>query len=96
MMDELMADKDPIRSKRITDAMLKMIKLDIAKLQAAYDGKSQASSRRTRKMEGVLKERTRAEGPRRGRGQRPAEQCARPVERPRSPREDTPARAALP
>jgi hypothetical protein len=29
-----------IRSKRVTDAMLKMVKLDIAKLQAAYVGKS--------------------------------------------------------
>jgi predicted 3-demethylubiquinone-9 3-methyltransferase (glyoxalase superfamily) len=35
-----MTDKDPVRSKRVTDAMLKMVKLDIAKLQAAYDGKS--------------------------------------------------------
>ena len=40
VMDEMMADKDPVRSKRVTDVMLKMIKLDIAKLQAAYDGKS--------------------------------------------------------
>ena len=40
VMDEMMSDKDPVRSKRVTDAMLKMVKLDIAKLQAAYDGKS--------------------------------------------------------
>lgn len=40
VMDELMADKDPARAKRVTDAMLKMIKLDIATLQAAYDGAS--------------------------------------------------------
>lgn len=32
--------EDPVRSKRVTDAMLKMIKLDIAKLQAAYAGKT--------------------------------------------------------
>jgi predicted 3-demethylubiquinone-9 3-methyltransferase (glyoxalase superfamily) len=40
VMDEMMADKEPARSKRVTDAMLKMVKLDIAKLRAAYDGKS--------------------------------------------------------
>ena len=40
VMDEMMSDKDPVRSKRATDAMLKMVKLDIAKLQAAYAGKS--------------------------------------------------------
>jgi predicted 3-demethylubiquinone-9 3-methyltransferase (glyoxalase superfamily) len=39
VMDEMMGNKDPVRSKRATDAMLKMVKLDIAKLQAAYDGK---------------------------------------------------------
>jgi predicted 3-demethylubiquinone-9 3-methyltransferase (glyoxalase superfamily) len=38
VMDELMTDKDPVRSKRVTDAMLKMVKLDIAKLQAAHKG----------------------------------------------------------
>ena len=35
-----MADRDPARSKRVTDAMLKMVKLDIAGLKAAYDGKT--------------------------------------------------------
>jgi predicted 3-demethylubiquinone-9 3-methyltransferase (glyoxalase superfamily) len=40
VMDEMMSDKDPVRSKRVTDAMLKMVKLDISKLQAAYAGKS--------------------------------------------------------
>lgn len=37
-MDELMGDPDPARSKRVTDAMLKMVKLDIAALEAAYRG----------------------------------------------------------
>lgn len=37
-MDEMMADKDPARSKRVTDAMLKMVKLDIAALETAYRG----------------------------------------------------------
>ena len=40
VMDELMSDKNPVRAKRVADAMLKMVKLDIAKLQAAYGGKS--------------------------------------------------------
>jgi predicted 3-demethylubiquinone-9 3-methyltransferase (glyoxalase superfamily) len=38
IMDEMMGDKDPARSKRVTDAMLKMIKLDIAELERAYRG----------------------------------------------------------
>jgi predicted 3-demethylubiquinone-9 3-methyltransferase (glyoxalase superfamily) len=38
VMDEMMSDKDPVRARRVTDAMLKMVKLDIAKLQAAYGG----------------------------------------------------------
>ena len=36
--DEMMRDTDPVRSKRVTDAMLKMIKLDIAALEKAYLG----------------------------------------------------------
>ena len=38
VLDELMSDQDAARSKRVTDAMLKMVKLDIAMLRAAYDG----------------------------------------------------------
>jgi predicted 3-demethylubiquinone-9 3-methyltransferase (glyoxalase superfamily) len=34
--DEMMADKDPARSKRVTDAMLEMVKFDIAALERAY------------------------------------------------------------
>jgi predicted 3-demethylubiquinone-9 3-methyltransferase (glyoxalase superfamily) len=37
-LDEMMRDKDPARSRRVTDAMLKMIKLDIAALEKAYRG----------------------------------------------------------
>jgi len=33
---DMMADKDPVRSKRVSDAMLQMIKLDIAALEKAY------------------------------------------------------------
>lgn len=35
-LDEMMRDPDPDRSRRVTDAMLKMVKLDIAALEAAY------------------------------------------------------------
>jgi predicted 3-demethylubiquinone-9 3-methyltransferase (glyoxalase superfamily) len=35
-LDEMMGDKDAARSKRVTDALLKMVKLDIAALEAAY------------------------------------------------------------
>jgi predicted 3-demethylubiquinone-9 3-methyltransferase (glyoxalase superfamily) len=38
VLNEMMADKDPARSKRASDAMLKMIKLDIAELERAYRG----------------------------------------------------------
>ncbi len=37
VMDEMMRDRDPARAKRVSDAMLKMVKLDIAALQAAHD-----------------------------------------------------------
>lgn len=37
VLDEMMKDSDAERSKRVTDAMLKMIKLDIAQLKAAYE-----------------------------------------------------------
>jgi predicted 3-demethylubiquinone-9 3-methyltransferase (glyoxalase superfamily) len=39
VLDEMIADKDVARSRRVSDAMLKMVKLDIAALKAAYDGK---------------------------------------------------------
>jgi predicted 3-demethylubiquinone-9 3-methyltransferase (glyoxalase superfamily) len=35
MLDTLMRDSDPKRSKRVTDALLKMVKLDIAALERA-------------------------------------------------------------
>ncbi|HEY6880717.1 MAG TPA: VOC family protein [Polyangiales bacterium] len=38
-MDDLMDDRDPVRAKRVSDAMLTMIKLDIATLEAAYEGR---------------------------------------------------------
>ena len=36
--DKMMADPDRAKVKRACDAMLKMVKFDIAKLQAAFDG----------------------------------------------------------
>jgi predicted 3-demethylubiquinone-9 3-methyltransferase (glyoxalase superfamily) len=36
ILDELMKDQDPVRSRRVTDAMLEMVKLDIAALEKAY------------------------------------------------------------
>jgi predicted 3-demethylubiquinone-9 3-methyltransferase (glyoxalase superfamily) len=37
-MDEMMRDKDTARLKRVADAMLKMVKLDLAVLEKAYRG----------------------------------------------------------
>jgi predicted 3-demethylubiquinone-9 3-methyltransferase (glyoxalase superfamily) len=36
VMEKMMQDKDPARSKRATDAMLQMVKFDIAALEKAY------------------------------------------------------------
>jgi predicted 3-demethylubiquinone-9 3-methyltransferase (glyoxalase superfamily) len=38
-LGEWIVDKDPVKAKRVADVMLKMVKLDIAALQAAYDGR---------------------------------------------------------
>lgn len=35
---EMMADQDPVRSKRASDAMLTMVKIDVAALERAYRG----------------------------------------------------------
>ena len=40
-MDEMMHDADTARSKRVTDAMLKMVKLDIAALEKAYGSRGE-------------------------------------------------------
>jgi predicted 3-demethylubiquinone-9 3-methyltransferase (glyoxalase superfamily) len=39
MLDDLISDTDAKRARRVTDALLEMVKLDIAKLRAAYDGR---------------------------------------------------------
>jgi predicted 3-demethylubiquinone-9 3-methyltransferase (glyoxalase superfamily) len=36
VLGEMMRDRDPARSKRVTDALLKMVKLDVAALEKAY------------------------------------------------------------
>ena len=38
-LGEMLADKDPEKAGRVMQAMLKMGKLEIAKLRAAYDGR---------------------------------------------------------
>ncbi|HEX2697073.1 MAG TPA: VOC family protein [Anaerolineales bacterium] len=38
-MGELMGDPDPVKAKRVVNAMLKMHKIDVAALKKAYDGK---------------------------------------------------------
>lgn len=37
-LKEMMSDPDQTKSKRVSDAMLKMKKIDIAELKKAYDG----------------------------------------------------------
>lgn len=37
ILNELMADRDPIKAGRVTQAMLKMTKIEIAKLKKAYN-----------------------------------------------------------
>ena len=39
-----MRDRDVTRAKRVTDAMLKMVKLDIATLERAYRGTEKGES----------------------------------------------------
>lgn len=39
ILTKLMADPDPIKADRVTQAMLKMTKIDIVKLKDAYKGK---------------------------------------------------------
>lgn len=39
ILGELLGDKDPEKSKRVMAAMMKMVKIDIATLKKAYEGK---------------------------------------------------------
>lgn len=38
-LGELMGDKDPLKAKRVMDAMLTMKKIEVSKLQVAYNAK---------------------------------------------------------
>jgi len=40
LLGKLMADPDKAKAKRASDAMMKMVKIDIAALKAAHEGKS--------------------------------------------------------
>ena len=35
---QYLKDKDPAKAKRVMEAMMKMVKLDITAIQQAYDG----------------------------------------------------------
>ncbi len=39
ILTRLISDRDPVKAGRVTQAMLKMSKIDIAKIEAAYRGK---------------------------------------------------------
>lgn len=41
VLGEMMAERDPAKAKRASDAMMKMVKIDIAALQKAFAGTSQ-------------------------------------------------------
>ena len=40
VLGDMMKDSDRARAKRVAEAMLKMIKLDIEELKKAYEGRS--------------------------------------------------------
>jgi predicted 3-demethylubiquinone-9 3-methyltransferase (glyoxalase superfamily) len=40
VLPELMSDADPEKVRRVTEAMLQMTKIDIAKLRQAYEGQA--------------------------------------------------------
>jgi predicted 3-demethylubiquinone-9 3-methyltransferase (glyoxalase superfamily) len=37
-LPRMMKDKDPAKSKRVMEAMIQMVKLDVGKLERAYEG----------------------------------------------------------
>jgi predicted 3-demethylubiquinone-9 3-methyltransferase (glyoxalase superfamily) len=45
VLDRMMSDPDRAKAKRAADAMMKMVKLDVAALQAAFDGTAAPSAR---------------------------------------------------
>ncbi|HEY2941484.1 MAG TPA: VOC family protein [Vicinamibacteria bacterium] len=45
ILDDMMRDKDPVRSKRVTDAVMRMVKLDFAPIEKAYGSRRSGRSR---------------------------------------------------
>jgi len=45
VLDRMMNDPDPAKARRASDAMMKMVKFDIAALQAAFDGTAAPAAR---------------------------------------------------
>jgi predicted 3-demethylubiquinone-9 3-methyltransferase (glyoxalase superfamily) len=41
-LTDMMRDRDPVRGRRVAEAMMGMVKLDIAGLQRAYEGRAAA------------------------------------------------------
>jgi hypothetical protein len=39
VLNEMMADRDPAKARRVAEEMMKQVKFDIAKLEAAYAGR---------------------------------------------------------
>jgi predicted 3-demethylubiquinone-9 3-methyltransferase (glyoxalase superfamily) len=39
-LETMLRDKDPVKCKRAMEAMMKMVKLDVAQLQSAFEGKA--------------------------------------------------------
>jgi len=46
VMEEMMSDPDPERSRRGTDAMMQMVKFDVAALERAYRGRARGGAPR--------------------------------------------------
>lgn len=49
VLNDMLASKDKAASKRASDAMMQMVKLDIAKLEAAFEGEREAAPKRARR-----------------------------------------------
>ena len=45
VFEKMMQDKDPARSRRVTDAMMQMVKFDIAALEKAYRAQAPGTAR---------------------------------------------------
>jgi predicted 3-demethylubiquinone-9 3-methyltransferase (glyoxalase superfamily) len=50
---EMMMDRDSVKSTRAMEAMMQMVKLDVAKLKEAYEGRSDHAQRRQALIDGT-------------------------------------------